>query len=161
MADCLGLEITGEHLTVVYLEIKNITFTCSQLWRFLWGFCLTTCKCDVFVVKNSMCCMLHTFVHDVQHAHMLAHFISMCIDVQLRAMSWCRVTYIIVWISNTGADINSLQTELPVYLAAVEDTSQSVVPTKWWEMHQELIPHSTERSLLCHQLQQQSECSQS
>ena len=40
-----------------------------------------------------------------------------------------------------SADISSLKTELALYLAAVEDLSQSVDPTKWWETHQEQLPH--------------------
>ena len=38
-------------------------------------------------------------------------------------------------------DITNLKTELPLYLAAVEDISPIVDPTKWWERHKEVLPH--------------------
>ena len=41
----------------------------------------------------------------------------------------------------TSGDITNLKTELPLYLAAVEDILPIVDPTKWWERHKEVLPH--------------------
>ena len=41
----------------------------------------------------------------------------------------------------TSGDITNLKTELPLYLAAVEEISLTVDPTKWWERHREDLPH--------------------
>ena len=36
--------------------------------------------------------------------------------------------------------INNLKCELPVYIAAVEDVSDSIDPIRWWKIHQEQLP---------------------
>lgn len=41
----------------------------------------------------------------------------------------------------TSADVSSLRHELPVYLAAAEDVSDSVDCLRWWKMHQDQLPH--------------------
>ena len=41
----------------------------------------------------------------------------------------------------TSGDITNLKTKLPLYLAAVEDVSPTVDPTKWWKRHKEELPH--------------------
>ena len=41
----------------------------------------------------------------------------------------------------TSADITNLKAELPLYLAATEELSPTVDPTKWWERHREDLPH--------------------
>jgi hypothetical protein len=45
------------------------------------------------------------------------------------------------WSFLTSGDITNLKTERPLYLAAVEDISPIVDPTKWWERHKEQLPH--------------------
>ena len=40
-----------------------------------------------------------------------------------------------------AAAINNLKCELPVYLAAVEDVSDSIDPMWWWKTHQDQLPH--------------------
>ena len=41
----------------------------------------------------------------------------------------------------TSGDITNLKAELLLYLAATEELSPTVDPTKWWERHREDLPH--------------------
>ena len=41
----------------------------------------------------------------------------------------------------TSGDVTNLKADLPLYLAATEELSPTVDPTKWWERHREDLPH--------------------